>query len=221
MALTFAPEFGAQALLAVVRCVLEFSGPFFLQRILRTIEQASGADGAPVRLRTAYLDAFGLLFCGLLGTLFGNQTLWIGRHIGLRIKGLLVAELSAKTLRRRGKGSWDDEKSKKSSSSGAESAGSDGKEGDGDSGDGAAADGKIMNLLTADFQRVTEVSAYLDNVYAMPLSLVIGIWYMYRMLGVSSLVGLSIAVVYAPLSKALFTRLTDIEERLNALSDKR
>ncbi|KAJ2762341.1 hypothetical protein H4S06_000713 [Coemansia sp. BCRC 34490] len=219
MALTFAPEFGAQALLAVVRCVLEFSGPFFLQRILRTIEQSSGGDGAPVRLRTAYLDAFGLLFCGLLGTMFGNQTLWIGRHIGLRIKGLLVAELSAKTLRRRGKGSWDEEKSKKSSSSGAESAGSEGKEDD--SGDGAAADGKIMNLLTADFQRVTEVSAYLDNVYAMPLSLVIGIWYMYRMLGVSSLVGLSIAVVYAPLSKALFKRLTDIEERLNALSDKR
>ncbi|KAJ2658559.1 hypothetical protein IWW48_003964 [Coemansia sp. RSA 1200] len=219
MALTFAPEFGAQAVLAVVKCVLEFSGPFFLQRILRTIEQSSSSDGAPVELRSAYLDAFGLLFCGLLGTLFGNQTLWIGRHIGLRIKGLLVAELSAKTLRRRGKGSWDEEK--KESTNGSESAEPGANDGDGGSGDGAAADGKIMNLLTADFQRVTEVSAYLDNVYAMPLSLVIGIWYMYRMLGVSSLVGLSIAVVYAPLSKALFTRLTDIEERLNALSDKR
>ncbi|KAJ1781046.1 hypothetical protein LPJ59_007133, partial [Coemansia sp. RSA 2399] len=78
-----------------------------------------------------------------------------------------------------------------------------------------------MNLLTADFQRVAEGSAYLDQIYSMPLSLGIGIWYMYYMLGAPALVGLSIAVLYAPMTRVLFTQLTALEEKRNAISDKR
>ncbi|KAJ2383257.1 hypothetical protein GGI05_005374, partial [Coemansia sp. RSA 2603] len=78
-----------------------------------------------------------------------------------------------------------------------------------------------MNLLTADFNRVIEVSAYLDNLYTMPLMMLIGIWYMYALLGVSALVGLSISVLFVPLSKMLFRYLTKIETKLNSLSDER
>ncbi|KAI9501197.1 P-loop containing nucleoside triphosphate hydrolase protein, partial [Coemansia spiralis] len=195
IALTLAPELLLQAVLSATECILHFAGPFFLQRILRSIE-LSTKSSLGMSARRSYLDAFGLLIFTLLASVISNQVLWIGRHLGVRLKGLLVAELSSKTLRRRGK-----EDVPKASS--------------------AAADGKIMNLLTADFQRVTEVSAYLDNIYAMPLSLIIGIWYMYQMLGVSALVGLSLACVYAPLSKILFTRLTALEEKLNAVSDER
>ncbi|KAJ2214129.1 hypothetical protein EV179_003268 [Coemansia sp. RSA 487] len=214
MAITLAPEFISQAVLSIIRCVLEFGGPFFLQRIIRAIELSSNeSSSSNTNFRKAYLDAFGLLLSILVGTVFGNQTLWIGRHVGVRIKGLLVAELSSKTLRRRGKGSWDEEK---------DTAAEEDPEDDDDSGlSTAAADGKIMNLLTADFQRVIEVSAYLDQIYAMPLSLLIGIWYMYQMLGSAALVGLSFAAIYAPLTKIMFARLTVIEEKLNAISDKR
>ncbi|KAI8321405.1 hypothetical protein GQ54DRAFT_276194, partial [Martensiomyces pterosporus] len=205
-----------QGILALAVCILHFTGPFFLQRILRSIEvfgSGTHPSSSEKSIRSAYLDAFGLLFFTIFASILSNQTLWIGRHIGMRLKGLLVAELSTKTLRRRGKGSWEDEKK-------------DEDEKDEDDEDStptasAAADGKIMNLLTADFQRVTEVSAYLDNVYSLPLTLFIGIWYMYALLGISALVGLSLAIVYVPLSKVLFAYLTKVEEKLNALSDER
>ncbi|KAJ2789850.1 Transporter of the ATP-binding cassette (ABC), partial [Coemansia helicoidea] len=125
LALTFAPEFLLQAAYSVMASLLSFAGPFFLQRIIRAIEQADGSDA---NLRTAYLDAFGLLLFTLGQTLAESQKLWVGRIISIRLKGLLVAELSAKTLRRRGKGTWEDDKD----------AGRDG-EGDADGGSGEPA----------------------------------------------------------------------------------
>ncbi|KAJ2115005.1 hypothetical protein IW146_002642 [Coemansia sp. RSA 922] len=221
--MVFAPELILQAILSLSTSILYFSGPFFLQRILRSIEVLGGGSSgrdqnlpAEKSIRSAYLDAFGLLFFTLAASTLSNQTLWVGRHIGFRIKGLLVAELSSKTLRRRGKGSWEDAKS------------TDDKEKDEDEDEDdaaptaqAAADGKIMNLLTADFSKVSEVAAYLDNVYSLPLILFIGIWYMYLLLGVSALVGLSMSILYVPLSKMLFKYLTKVEEKLTSLSDER
>ncbi|KAJ1910855.1 hypothetical protein LPJ71_003084, partial [Coemansia sp. S17] len=124
-----------------------------------TTPLARRADQKPVPLvesPDAYLDAFGLLFFTLAASTLSNQTLWVGRHIGFRIKGLLVAELSSKTLRRRGKGSWEDAKS------------ADDKEKDEDEDDAAptaqaAADGKIMNLLTADFSKVPSSNSKSDG----------------------------------------------------------
>ncbi|KAJ2769478.1 hypothetical protein GGI18_005391, partial [Coemansia linderi] len=216
--MVFAPELVLQAVLSLANSVLLFSGPFFLQRILRSIEILGGNKGAggdaPAEksIRGAYLDAFGLLFFTLAASVLYNMTQWVGHHIEFRLKGLLVAELSSKTLRRRGKGSWED----------TESADDEEKDGDGDAPTAqAATDGKIMNLLTADFSKVAEVSAYLDNLYALPLMLFLGIWYMYVLLGVSALVGLSLSVLYIPLSKVLFKHLAKVEEKLTSLSDER
>ncbi|KAJ1720913.1 hypothetical protein LPJ53_004512, partial [Coemansia erecta] len=216
--ITFAPELSLQCVLALAESVLQFSGPFFLQRILRSIDvlgsKSSEGEGTKT-LRSAYLDAFGLLFFTLLTSVVSHQTLWIGRQIGIRLKGLLVGELSAKTLRRRGKGSWENSDDAEKDEDG------DGDDDDEASSASAAADGKIMNLLTADFNRVTEVSAYMDNVYTMPIMMLIGIWYMYVLLGVSALVGLSVSILFVPLSKILFRYLAKIETKLNALSDER
>ncbi|KAJ2820851.1 hypothetical protein GGI24_004367, partial [Coemansia furcata] len=44
---------------------------------------------------------------------------------------------------------------------------------------------------------------------------------MYLLLGVSALVGLSISVLYIPLSKVLFKYLTKVEDKLTSLSDER
>ncbi|KAJ1780941.1 hypothetical protein LPJ59_007159, partial [Coemansia sp. RSA 2399] len=207
MAITFAPEFLVQAVLSIIVSILRFGGPFFLQRILRAIELTSDESSpSTTNFRKSCLDALGLPLIILIGNLCGNQTLWTGRNIGIRLKGLLVAELSAKTLCRRGKGSWNEEKVTDQENPENDTGGS----------GTAAADGKIMNLLTADFQRVMEGSVYLDQLYAMPLSLAIGIWYMYHMLGVSALVGLLIAVLYAPMTKVMFTQLTALEMKRNA-----
>ncbi|KAJ2074210.1 hypothetical protein GGI16_008731, partial [Coemansia sp. S142-1] len=202
-----------QTALSLAAAVLQFSGPFFLQRILRSIDVLGGNNGndnkllAEKSIRSAYLDAFGLLLFTLAAATLSNQNPWIGRHTGLRIKGILVAELSSKTLRRRGKGSCKG----KSLVDGVDAAPT----------AEAAADGKIMNLVSADFLRVVEAFAYPDKALSLPLMLLIGIWYMYMLLGVSALVGLTMTVLYMPLSKAQFTYVAGVEEKLSSLSDER
>ncbi|KAJ2881034.1 hypothetical protein H4R27_004351, partial [Coemansia aciculifera] len=211
----FAPQLILQAALSLITTILQFSGPFFLQRILRSVEVLGGSNGSDRGLlveksiRSAYLDAFGLLFFSLATATLSNQITWVGRHTGLRIKGILVAELSSKTLRRRGKGSLEDKTPV------------DGEEKDDTPTAQAAADGKIMNLVTADFSRVVEAFAYTDKALSLPLMLLIGIWYMYMLLGVSALVGLTMTVLYMPLSKALLTYVAGIEEKMASLSDER
>ncbi|KAJ1822682.1 hypothetical protein LPJ56_000854 [Coemansia sp. RSA 2599] len=216
---TLAPELLAQSMFAIAESFLYFSGPFFLQRILRFIEarkDGSSSDGPP-GLRAAYLDALGLFAFTVLTSLMAQQCLWIGCHISMRIKGLLVSELSLKTLQRSSAGT-------QSGANAANDDGSDDADDDDDStGDAlhSASNGKIMNLLTADFERITEVASHLDHLYALPVMLAVGIWYMYALLGISAIVGLLVAVMYVPISKALLQYLSTVETELNLQSDQR
>ncbi|KAJ2680519.1 hypothetical protein GGI25_000492 [Coemansia spiralis] len=209
--MTFAPEFLVQAALTLIRCIVRYASPFFLQRILRSIENSGSSEKIS---RGAYIHAFGLLFFSLLNIAVTNQSMWIGRRIGMRLKGLLVAELSTKTLCRCGEGSW--EKNRKNDSMQGRGAGKDvSKIGS------TASNGKIMNLLTADLKQVTGVISYLDNIIATPITFFIGVWYMYRMLGISALIGLSITAVYAPLSKKFFAGQRQLKKKQSASSDER
>ncbi|KAJ2655216.1 hypothetical protein IWW48_005649 [Coemansia sp. RSA 1200] len=168
LGLTYAPELLTQFALTMTLCASRFANPFFLQRILRSIEFTQQQRLMIETPRNRYVDVAGLLFFAVLSLVVYNQSLWIGRQIGIRLKGFLVAELTTKTLRRRGKGS---------SSSEAK----------GLQGDLAASDGKVMNILTTDFNTVVAVGSYLDNIYNLPVMLVIGIWYMYKMLAFTSI----------------------------------
>ncbi|KAJ2825250.1 hypothetical protein FBU31_003767, partial [Coemansia sp. 'formosensis'] len=218
--IAFAPELAFHAALVLAITVLQFSGPFFLQRILRSIEVLGGSNGSgrdlsvEKSIRSAYLDAFGLLLFTLAAGNISNLIPWVGRHTSLRIKGILVAELSLKTLRRRGKGSWEDKASVDDAAKGED-------EEDSTPTALAAADGKIMNLLTADISRVVESFAYPDKAIWLPLTFLIGIWYMYLLLGMSALVGLAMTVLYMPLSKALLSYMAGVEIKLALLSDER
>ncbi|KAJ2667912.1 Transporter of the ATP-binding cassette (ABC), partial [Coemansia spiralis] len=211
VAMTFTPELLMQAALGIFHCFTLYTGPFFLQRILRFIENSSNSNKSD---RSIYVDAFGLLFFSLFTPVLHHQLLWIGRHIDFRLKGLLVAELSTKTLRRHGKGLWD-EKNEDASKSGSSDSDNATKT------SSSAADGKLMNLLTADSKRVSEFVSYLYNAYTLPFTFGIGVWYMYRMLGVSALIGITVSALYAPLSKKFFAGYTRLRKKQSSSSDER
>ncbi|KAJ1729945.1 hypothetical protein LPJ72_004709 [Coemansia sp. Benny D160-2] len=212
LVLTFTPELLSQLVLTIARCVLEFAGPFFLQRILHSIGVAREDGGVLVtNARSKYLDIFGLLFFTLLSTTVYNQRLWVERNTCIQMKGLLVAELTAKTLRRSGKGG----------SSGGKKNVDSKNDGDDKKNDSAVSDGKVMNILTADFKKVVYVGWVFELLINVPITLGIGIWYMYQMLGVSALIGLVITALYIPLSKVLFTRYRVLREKQSEAGDKR
>ncbi|KAI9504800.1 hypothetical protein BX070DRAFT_119685 [Coemansia spiralis] len=145
ISLAFAPELLLQAALFIVICILEFTGPFFLQRIIRSIELSSKSS-VEISIRHLYLDAFGLLFFTLFASLTIAQDFWLDRQIAVRLKGILVAELISKTLHRQRKGSLEKKKNTSKTADNEEVT---------PKASSAAADGKIMNLLTADFHSVS------------------------------------------------------------------
>ncbi|KAJ2831137.1 hypothetical protein GGI24_001673, partial [Coemansia furcata] len=219
--IVFAPELILQAVLSLINSILLFSGPFFLQRILRSIEVLGGSNdgshGLPAKKSffSAYLDAFGLLIFTLTAPILYNQAMWIGHHIEFRLKGLLVAELSSKTLRRRGKGSWEDDKFK-------DDADKDEDEDEDNSAPTAlaAADGKIINLLTANILKAAEDSAHLYKVYPLPLKPFACIWYVSLLFEMCAPVSLSMTILFIQLFKVLFRYLAKVKDALTSVSEK-
>ncbi|KAJ1955048.1 Transporter of the ATP-binding cassette (ABC), partial [Linderina pennispora] len=215
--LAFAPQLLAQLLLSVVIAVLHYSGPFFLQRILQSVEIIGNgaAGGTPAKsIRSAYLDAFGLLFFTVMNSLIATRVVWIGSHLDFRMKGLLVAELSTKTLNRSAKESPADTTDKDDG---------DDKYGSGDGSESAqeATNGKIMNLLTTDLNRVARVTGSLDDLCVLPMMAIIGLFYLFQLLGWSSLIGFSIVIPYYLLTRKIFNCLSELDEKTWELSDRR
>ncbi|KAI9506408.1 P-loop containing nucleoside triphosphate hydrolase protein [Coemansia spiralis] len=185
-------------------CILRFSGPFFLQRILRSITIIK-QDPSEDNMRHAYLEAIGLFFFKLLETLLTSQQMRVNNVLLMMIKSVLVGEVSVGTLCRRGKESWSKQDNKKDvSGSGS-----------------AAAEGKIVNVINADIAQVAGTIVSLTEIYELPLTLGIGIWYIYQLLGVSALLGLTLALITTPLSKKLFGKLITLQRGLSTLNDAR
>ncbi|KAJ2594436.1 hypothetical protein H4R99_005770, partial [Coemansia sp. RSA 1722] len=207
--LTFAPELIIQALLAFVSRMIEFSGPFFLQRILRGIQQRNNSSDKPnySSMRSLYLDVICLWFFAIVGPAISLQILWIGRQLGIRIRALLVSLVTAKTLKQRGKGYSEAEDTDSSENK--------------DQAATLATNGKIMNLLSSDTEKVMEVSTYLDPIYTLPIQLITGVWYLYQILGVSALVGISVTLMYTFLSKGIVSTFNTTEKKIREASDKR
>ncbi|KAI9504392.1 P-loop containing nucleoside triphosphate hydrolase protein [Coemansia spiralis] len=194
LVVTFSPQLLSQALLALVGAVLSYAAPFFLQRILRSIRLHT----KDTPLRMIYLDSLGLLISSLLHSLASNRVLWLGRKVSMRLQSLLVAELSSKALCRRSKSSVADAKDKT-----------------------AASDGRVANMLTSDLESVGHISSYLDEIYTLPIGFVLGSWYLYSLLGTPALIGLTITVIYYPLTKLMVKYLIKYQRRLMALDDER
>ncbi|KAJ1901680.1 hypothetical protein LPJ66_000593 [Kickxella alabastrina] len=215
---TFAPQLILQVLFAVVGAVLSYAGPFFLQRILRSIrlygKHEGSLEGGSVTSRLIYLDAIGLLLSSLLHSLTSNQVLWLGRKVSMRLQSLLVAELSSKALQRRSKSSGAAASKKKKDDASESKV----KE---DEDKTANSDGRIVNMLTSDLESVGHIASYLDDIYTIPIGFCIGTWYLYSLLGVPAMIGLTLTAIYYPLTRLMVKYLIKYQKKLMALDDER
>ncbi|KAJ2086215.1 hypothetical protein IW138_005847 [Coemansia sp. RSA 986] len=130
------------------------------------------------------------------------------------MKSVLVADLSSKTLNCSRNGSLDDKNGGKDKKRTKENKKN-------NSGKASSNSGKVINLLTTDIGRITELASHIDDIYRTPLKLCIGIWYIYKLLGISAIIGLSFSVVYFPITNMLYSRMTKMWEKLSSLNDKR
>ncbi|KAJ1930830.1 hypothetical protein FBU59_006918, partial [Linderina macrospora] len=119
------------------------------------------------------------------------------------MRNVVVVKLSSKTLRRRT----------------SESV----KQADGENqfGGKESTDGRVYNILTADLSRLNQIPAIWNAVLVCPAQLVLGCLYMYSLLGVVGLVGMSLIFGVMAVGKRLMLLAKNIEAELGLVNDAR
>ncbi|KAL8276389.1 hypothetical protein RQP46_011187 [Phenoliferia psychrophenolica] len=125
--------------------------PLFLRGILAHINKRQRGEEAP--LHVALLFAGALFFFQTLGALASSQSLYIGRRICIRLRSIVVGEVFTKALRRKDMAGSSVVSPTADGTQDSDEKGSPDKE------NLKASSGKILNLVSVDTYRVSEVCA--------------------------------------------------------------
>ncbi|KAM7206534.1 ATP-dependent bile acid permease [Naviculisporaceae sp. PSN 640] len=236
----------AQAAWAVVSGVMTFGPTLLLQAILEYVENP---DAAPRNVLWLYVIL--LPVSDLIRSVADNQALWIGRKICINLRALLVGEIYAKALRRKASAGKDshlgqDKKDQTTATKkgffaklkSAVGLGKDDKKAD--STDTAAADnttenndkkldndeqanmGTIINLMSVDSFKVSEITAYLHFLVASsPAQLVMAIGLLFKVMGYSAIPGLIMMCFLLATNIAFARGFNWTQKKIMAATDKR
>lgn len=196
----FAPALAMQIFWAIMHALFIFAGPFFLRLILEYI-----ADPSAQKTETAYLYVVGLLVGSCMQSIFQSQCLFIGRRICVRLRAIIIGEVYAKALRRK-------------DMAGASVTAKDGDDVEQEQ----ARNGQIINLMSVDSFKVSEVCAYLHYIVPeMPLQIIIAIFFLYKLLGWSAIAGVAIFVLLIPANYFVSKWIQDIQKTMMKKTDAR
>ena len=237
----------AQALWAVLGGILTFAPTLLLRAILQYVE-----DPAMAPRNVLWLYVILLPVSDILRSVCDGQALWIGRKICINIRSILVGEIYAKALRRKAAAGKDAtlgaDKKKDSNADGAKRgiiarakrilglrkdpkanqtatnsvpAGSDTKDKTGDA-DEQANMGTIINLMSVDSFKVSEVTAYLHFlIAAAPTQLFVSVILLYQVMGLSAIPGFVVMALLLPVNIAFGRGFNSSQKKIMAATDKR
>ena len=221
---------------------LTFAPTLLLKVILEYVERP---DMTPVN--AAWFFVVLLFASGCASALADGQALWIGRKLCIRLRAVIVGEIYAKALKRKvaiggaervlgqkqqqggkddeakpslikraltfGRKKKDADKNKKPDEATAEGlAGSDAQ----------VSSGTIINLMAVDSFKVAEISAYLHFLWAnTPVQVTLAIVLLYRILGYSSIAGISMMFILLPINLTISKKFASIQKQILAATDAR
>ncbi|KAF9584468.1 hypothetical protein BGW38_006357 [Lunasporangiospora selenospora] len=204
--INFKDRISVQAVWAVIWGFLTFVGPYGLERILHYIDNQD-----TMSVEWGYLYVFGMFFGMLLATVAQSQMLWHGRRISMQLRSIVVGEVYAKALRRKDRAG----QTQKSSKSTDESDSEEEEENE------MFTYGAINNMISNDTSEISNASAYLQDIYILPLQIALAIVFLYRILGWSALAGVFTMACFIPLNMYLTTNVERIQDELMKATDKR
>ncbi|GAC93288.1 ATP-binding cassette transporter [Pseudozyma hubeiensis SY62] len=223
---------------ATLEAVLDLVPPFFLQKILAFIaardeQQRNGDFSNAQPLHIGILYAFGMFVGQIFASISASRALFIGRRICIRLRAILITEIVTKTLRRKDIGSTgdkdddkepaDDEQDQDDSTAAAKKAnGANAKGGKDDATSKRATDGQVVNLISVDVFKVSEICAYL-HFLAPRAPLVIGLCLVYLivLLGWSAVIGFLVLLASLPIQTLVSRWFVKLQKRLLETTDKR
>ncbi|KAF8508697.1 multidrug resistance-associated ABC transporter [Gautieria morchelliformis] len=225
--------------LTFVSVVFNYAGPFFLKRILDSLDPANEND-SEARAR-GYIYAF-LAFLSVLCKAEADLLhLWHGRRAGTRIRSELMASIYAKALVRKdysgivdkkdGEQERQDDKtmstpnskSKISETRSNVDKKSKNKDAKGGTKNTSGADvGKIVQLMSGDANRISHTVNAVYFIYGAPFEIIIACVFLYQLLGLSAFAGFLCMALVAPLNSAIRLQkgtLSARDKRMNIVNE--
>lgn len=201
LVINFKSRISVQVVWAVLWGLLTFVGPYSLERILYYVKHKD-----EMSIEWGYLYVFGMLFGMLLATVAQSQMLWHGRRISMQLRSIVVGEVYAKALRRKDRAG----QTQKSQS-----------ESDDEDENEMFTYGAINNMISNDTSEISNASAYLQDLYILPLQITLAIMFLYRILGWSALAGVFTMACFIPFNLYLTNKVEKIQDELMKATDKR
>ncbi|KAF9106720.1 hypothetical protein BGX27_009048 [Mortierella sp. AM989] len=206
LVINFRKRITVQVFWAVCWAFLIFVGPFALERILYFVEHKD-----TISAEWGYIYVFGMFFGMLLATVAQSQMLWHGRRISMQLRSIVVGEVYAKALRRKDRAG----QTQKASSNDSDDSDEDGKENE------PFTYGAINTMISNDTSEISEASAYLQDLYILPLQITLAILLLYRVLGWPALAGVVTMACFIPFNLFLTKKVEKIQDDLMKATDKR
>lgn len=235
----------AQVGWAILAGCFTFAPTMLLKAILEYVEDPSVA---PINVLWLYVVL--LPVTDVIRSFGDNQALWIGRKICINVRAILVGEIYAKALRRKAASANDSALGQKKTD-GAESEGKGlvarvkrmlGLKKKDKSQNGTAATdangaaeaakkldpdeqanlGTIINLMSVDSFKVSEVTAYLHFLAAhAPTQLIVAVFLLYRVMGLSAIPGFIVMALLLPINIFFGKAFNSTQKTIMAATDKR
>jgi ABC-type multidrug transport system fused ATPase/permease subunit len=225
-----------QGVWAMFSNIFTFLPTLLLKGILEHLEDPTATPAS-----TAWLYVVLLFASGVIKTVGDNQALWIGRRICIQLRAIIIGEIYSKALRRRAAASADTElgkdtptpnhisstkkMKKKVLSIGRKKKKDDTTDVSGvakPSSDAQANNGTIINLMSIDSFKVSDISAYLHFLWAsVPVQITLAVVLVYRILGKASLAGIFIMVLVMPLNLFIAKSFQRAQKKIMGATDAR
>ncbi|KAF2219714.1 bile acid-transporting ATPase [Elsinoe ampelina] len=230
----FSKDIFLQSAFASISGLNTFIPTLLLKVILEYVENP-GIKSA----NAAWFYVILMFVSGTVQALSAGQALYIGRKICIRLRAVIIGEIYAKALRRRAAASSDKVLGQDQNKS---------KDNEKPTGlvkkvsmffkkkkdkptpptvkeptdEGQVTSGAIINLMAVDSFKVAEVCAYLHFLWAeTPVQLVIAIVLLYKLLGYSSIAGIGMMIILAPINLFISKQFAVIQKKILAATDAR
>ncbi|BGP50526.1 Transporter of the ATP-binding cassette (ABC) [Rhodotorula kratochvilovae] len=239
----FWPDLVAQNIWSLIRVAMNGIPPLMLKGILAHIGARQRGEDAPMHVAVLY--AWVLFLATVVGSVGSSQALFIGRRICLRMRSIIVGDVFTKALRRKdqaGSSATHAKANVQSSVSPAPTVTVKAVPNAGEDEEAAApgveqgkeeleqieedlqkaSSGKILNLISVDAYRLSEVCAYLHFLTSeMPLTIVVICFLLFQLLGWSALAGVGFLIAIMPIQTKLSKLYHKYQGELLAAADQR
>ncbi|CAG8606010.1 17882_t:CDS:10 [Rhizophagus irregularis] len=158
-----------------------------------------------------YVCIFGMLISNFLLYLsIGQQWYWSASEFNTSVRGMLNAEIYAKSLRMLNGLCLNDNEENKNDGSNISK-----------SNNLAASVGKITNLMAVDTNRIGQFSMWWTTFIDCPIQLTIALYFLYQLLGIASIFAFITLIIILPINQFVSRHFTKSQNKLMKFRDNR